>query len=140
MKTGLERFKPLEGQLMDWPMGQLFQLYLDEVADGFAIIGVMPDARFNNHMARVHGGFAATLLDTALGTSVLTKLPCDTALGTTSLTVFYVRKIDADTGRLTAIGQVLHAGRTTLTAEAKLVDADGKLYAHASGSFLVYPT
>jgi uncharacterized protein (TIGR00369 family) len=55
------------------------------------------------------------------------------------LNVNYVRKIELETGELIATGTVLHAGRTMLTAEAKVTDAAGKLYAHGTGTFLVYP-
>ena len=58
----------------------------------------------------------------------------------TGLKVNYVRKIDAETGRLLCTGTVIHAGRTMFTADARVVDENGKLYAHGSGTFLVYPT
>ena len=87
----------------------------------------------------MHGGFAATAIDTALGSAVMTKLAADTGFGTIELKVNYVRKIDAQTGLLTCRGTVIHAGRTMLTADAKLADAKGVLYAHGSGSFMVYP-
>ncbi len=69
-----------------------------------------------------------------------TKLAAGVGYGTIELKVNYVRKIDASVGRLLCTGIVIHAGRTMFTAEAKVVDENGKLYAHGSGTFLVYPT
>jgi acyl-CoA thioesterase len=71
---------------------------------------------------------------------VQTKLPANIGYGTIELKVNYVRKIDAGISRLLCIGNVIHAGRTMFTAEAKVVDEQGRLYAHGSGTFLVYPT
>ena len=89
---------------------------------------------------RMHGGYAATLIDSALGCAVQTRLPAEIAYGTIELKVNYVRKIDAATGRLICTGNVIHAGRTMFTADAKITDGNGKLYAHGSGTFLVYPS
>jgi acyl-CoA thioesterase len=88
---------------------------------------------------RLHGGYAATLIDSATGCAVQTKLQAGVGYGTIELKVNYVRKIDAEVGRLLCTGTVIHAGRTMLTADAKLTDENGKLYAHGSGTFLVYP-
>jgi uncharacterized protein (TIGR00369 family) len=60
-------------------------------------------------------------------------------VGTIALNISYVRKIDVATGPLIATATVLHAGRTILTAEAKVEDAAGVLYAHGTGTFMVYP-
>jgi acyl-CoA thioesterase len=119
-------------------LGYLNQKVISAV-DGTSHVEAMPSEIFYNPMGRVHGGFAAALIDTALGVSVLTKLPEGTQYGTVDLNVKFVRKIDADTGVLHARGKVVHAGRTMLTAEARIEDAEGKLYAHGSGTFLVYP-
>jgi acyl-CoA thioesterase len=107
--------------------------------DGASHVEATPTAAFYNPMGRVHGGFVAALIDTALGVAVMTKLPKGTQYGTVDLNVKFVRKIEVATGVLHARGNVLHAGRTMLTAEARIEDAAGKLYAHGSGTFLVYP-
>jgi acyl-CoA thioesterase len=85
------------------------------------------------------GGFMATLLDSALGCAVQTKLARGVGYGTIELKVNYVRKVVAETGRLVCTATVLHAGRTMLTSEAKVAGPGGKLYAHGSGTFLVFP-
>ena len=109
------------------------------LADGSATVTALPEQQFDNAQGRTHGGFVATLIDTVMGFAVATKLPEGTGFGTIDLNVKFVRKIDVHTGLLTATATVEHAGRTMLTATARVVDAAGKLYAHGSGSFMVYP-
>ncbi len=121
-------------------MGALMNMKLTEVSDGVAVLEAFPSEKFYNPQMRVHGGYVATLIDSALGCAVQTKLGGSVGFGTIELKVNYVRKLVAETGRLVCTGTVLHAGRTMLTAEAKVAGPDGKLYAHGSGTFLVYPS
>ncbi len=120
-------------------MAQLFGMRIVEAEDGHSVIEVEPSDKYYNPMGRVHGGFAATVLDSALGTAIMTKMAAGVGYGTVNLSINYVRKIDIGTGVMRAEGRVLHAGRTMFTAEAKLVDSAGKLYAHGNGTFLIYP-
>lgn len=132
----------LRSRINDWhgsAMAETMNMRLIAVADGSATFEGFPSPRFYNPQMRLHGGYAATLIDSATGCAVQTKLPAGVGYGTIELKVNYVRKIDADTGRLLCTGTVIHAGRTMFTAEARLVDEKGKLYAHGSGTFLVYP-
>ena len=121
-------------------MAETMEMRLIALGDGTATFEAAPSPKFCNPQMRVHGGYAATLIDSAMGCAVQTKLPANTGYGTIELKVNYVRKIDAATGRMLCTGNVLHAGRTMFTAEAKLTDEKGKLYAHGSGTFLVYPS
>ena len=137
--SGLEYLKL---SLKDWhgsAMAETMNMRLVAVADGSATFEAVPTSKYYNPQNRVHGGYAATLIDSALGCAVQTKLPAKIGYGTIELKVKYVRKIDADVGRLLCTGTVIHAGRTMFTAEARVVDDSGKLYAHGSGTFLVYP-
>lgn len=137
--SGLEYLKQ---HLKDWhgsAMAETMSLRLLSVTDGSATFEGNPSPRYYNPQMRLHGGYVATLIDSALGCAVQTKLPARIGYGTIELKVNYVRRIDADTGRLLCTGNVIHSGRTMLTAEAKVVDEHGKLYAHGSGTFLVYP-
>ena len=137
--TGLAQLQAMIAAGEYSAMDLLMNIKLVEAGAGFAVVEALPSAKFHNKMLRMHGGFAATAIDTALGSAVMTKLAADTGFGTIELKVNYVRKIDAETGLLTCRGTVIHAGRTMLTADAKLADAKGVLYAHGSGTFLVYP-
>jgi uncharacterized protein (TIGR00369 family) len=122
------------------PMMGTLNLSLLELSDGRAVISALPAPQFENSMARMHGGFVATLIDTAMGWSVASKLGENVGFGTVDLNVKFVRKLEVETGLIMATALIVHAGRTMLTAEAKVADAAGKLYAHGSGTFLVYPT
>ncbi len=120
-------------------MSNVIGLRLIDAADGMATIESFLSEKFYNPQERAHGGYAATLIDSALGSAVQTKLPAGVGYGTIEIKVSYVGKLVAETGRLRCVATVLHAGRTLFTAEAKLIDDAGRMYAHGSGTFLVYP-
>jgi uncharacterized protein (TIGR00369 family) len=86
----------------------------------------------------VHGGVISTLLDSALPCAVHTTLPADTGYTTAELKVNFVRPVVIGTGRLRAEGRVIHTGSRLATAEARLTDSAGKLYAHAVGTRLIF--
>lgn len=139
-QSGLEHLKSL---IDDWhpsPMASNMGFRLVAASDGQATVEAHPSPKFYNPQMRMHGGYAAALIDTALGCAVQTKLSAETGYGTIELKVNYVGKIDEATGRLICTGNVIHAGRTLFTAEARIADEKGKLYAHGSGTFLVYPS
>lgn len=121
------------------PMSDTMNMQVVGVGVGTSEVHGHADERYYNSMRRAHGGYAATLIDTALGCAVMTRLPMNTLFGTIELKVNYVGKIDAESGTLVARGAVIHAGRTLLTAEARVFDGKGKLCAHGSGTFMVYP-
>jgi len=142
-KDGQSGLDYLRSLLKDWhgsAMAETMNFRLIAVDEGSATFEAFPSPKYYNPQQRLHGGYAATLIDSATGCAVQTKLPAGIGYGTIELKVNYVRKIDADTGRLTCTGTVIHAGRTMFTAEAKVLDDNGRLYAHGSGTFLVYPT
>lgn len=90
-------------------------------------------------MGSVHGGWSATLLDSAMGSAVMSTLDAQSAYTTMDFTVHLVRALNRDTGQVTAEGRVIHRGQRAATAEAKLTDAAGKLYAHATTTCLIMP-
>lgn len=137
--TGLAFLQKMIADGQASPMGTAMGMKLISVADGQAIFEAHPTAQFYNPQARIHGGYTATLIDSALGCAVQTKLGQGVGFGTIELKVNYVGKITDQTSPLYCTANVIHAGRTMLTAEAKLVDKANKLYAHGSGTFLVYP-
>jgi uncharacterized protein (TIGR00369 family) len=98
----------------------------------------MPGDQHYNPIGSVHGGLAATLIDSATGCAVHTTLPAGTGYTTTDLQVRFVRAITRDTGRIECAGQVVHRGRTLATAEARLTAGD-RLLAHGSASLLILP-
>jgi uncharacterized protein (TIGR00369 family) len=138
-QTGLAFLAELIANNDRSPMQDLMNLRVLAAGDGWAEVQGTPLERFNNPMGRSHGGFAATLIDTALGCAVMSKLAASVGFGTIELKVNYVGKIDPATGPVLARATVLHAGRNMFTADAKVTDKAGKLLAHGSGTFLIFP-
>jgi uncharacterized protein (TIGR00369 family) len=91
-----------------------------------------------NPLGTVHGGWFATLLDSALGCAVHTMMPPGRGYTTADLSVKLVKALTPKVRRVRAIGQVVHCGRQLATAEARLVGPDGTLYAHATTACLVF--
>jgi uncharacterized protein (TIGR00369 family) len=112
---------------------------LVEVEHGRAVFAGTPQFRHYNPIGVVHGGFACTLLDSALGCAVHSTLTKGEAYTTLELKVNLVRPLTAETGRVTAEGKIVHRGRTVATADGFLRDAAGKLYAHASTTCMIFP-
>ena len=98
----------------------------------------VPQEMHLNPMGGVHGGWYATLLDSALGCAVHSMMPPGRGYTTAELSVNLVRAAKLDGQPLQAIGKVLHVGRQLATAEARIVDAQGKLYAHGTTTCLVF--
>lgn len=121
-------------------MAKTMGMWLIDAAEGTATLGGLASEAYYNPQLRAHGGFAAALIDSAMGCAIFTKLPQEVGYGTVDLSVKYVRKLDESAGPLSCVGTVIHAGRSMFTAEARLTDVDGKLYAHGSGTFLIYPS
>jgi uncharacterized protein (TIGR00369 family) len=121
------------------PLHKLLKIEVIDLQDGVAKVQSLPEAKFENAFGRMHGGYIAAIIDAVMGSAVATKVPTGLAFGTIDLNVKYVRKIDVSTGTLIATASVIHAGRSLLTAEARVADEAGKLYAHGSGTFMVYP-
>lgn len=110
-----------------------------EIEHGRIVFEAEPADYMLNPLGIVHGGFAATLLDSALGTAVQSALPAGSAYSTTDLKVSFVRPLKPDSGRLRAEGEVIHLGRTIATSQGRLVGIDnGKLYAHGSATCSIF--
>ena len=111
-----------------------------DLAHGKAAAEADPADFLLNPNGVVHGGFAATLLDSVMGIAVQTALPAATTFTTAELKINYTRAILPGGGRLRAEGTLVHAGRRMATAEGRLVGVeDGKLYAHGSTTCFVFP-
>ncbi len=137
--SGLEHLRSMVGSEIDAPYEKLLGIHLIDAKNGEVVLEARPKVSHYNLHGRVHGGFCASLIDTALGTSVLSSLAAMVPFGTVSLNVQYVRKVDVESGILRCVAKVLHRGRTMLTCSAEVHDAKGKLCAHGTGTFLIYP-
>ena len=108
-------------------------------SDGFAAFEGLPEFRHYNPIGTVHGGFAATLLDSALGCAIFRTMAKGEAWTTLELKLNLVRPISKDTGPVRAEGRIIHRGRTVATAEGTIKDRAGKLYAHATTTCMIFP-
>ncbi len=138
-RAGLEMMQAmLRGELPYPPICQTLDFMLVEVGEGRAVFQGTPGPAHLNPMGGIHGGWYATLLDSALGCAVHTMMPPGRGYTTAELGVNLVKAIGPKAPRLRAEGQVLHCGRQLATAQARLVGPDGTLYAHATTTCLVF--
>lgn len=128
----------LEGKVPPPPIAQTLDFALLRVSKGEAIFQGTPKFKHYNPLGTVHGGWYATLLDSALGCAVHTTLEIGKAYTTLELKVNLVRALSDRVPVVRAIGRVRHVGRQMATAEADLVGHDGKLYAHGSTTCLLF--
>jgi uncharacterized protein (TIGR00369 family) len=127
------------GEVPPPPISATLRFALIEVEEGRAVFEGHPGAEHYNPIGVVHGGYAATLLDSAMGCAVHTTLPAGSGYTTLTLETKYVRPITSDTGTVYAEGWVVHRGRRQATTEARLVAAEtGKLVAHAAGTCMIF--
>ncbi len=119
------------------PIQRLLDFTLSAVDEGRVVFTAEPGEQHYNPIGVVHGGFAATLLDSAMGAAVHSTLPNGQGYTTLETKFNLVRPITADTGSVQAEGNVIHRGRTVATAQADLRDGAGKLLAHATSTCLV---
>jgi len=127
------------GEVAGVPVGETMGFRLVEAERGRVALRGTPDKRFYNLIGSVHGGWAAAILDTALALSTLSTLEADQSFTTVDIRVNYLRPMTGETGEVRAEGNVLQSGRRLAYAEAKLMDANGKLLCHGTGSCLILP-
>ena len=138
-KTGLEQMQAmLAGELPFAPIAKTLDFSLIRVEPGVALFQGRPGAAHFNPMGSVHGGWFATMLDSALGCAIHTLMPAGRGYTTAELSVNYVRGLSPKVGRVRAEGKVIHCGKQLATAEARLFGPDGTLFAHATTTCLVF--
>ena len=137
--NGLQQMQAmLRGELPYAAIAKTLDFLIVEVGEGIAIFQGTPRAEHLNPMGTVHGGWFATLLDSALGCAVHTLMEPGRGYTTAELGINLVRAITPKVQRVRAEGRVIHCGRQLATAEARLVGPDGTLYAHATTTCLVF--
>ncbi len=138
--SGLEYLQAiLRGDFPPPPIAMTLDYTLLEVEEGRAVFGGTPAEFHYNPIGVVHGGIACTLLDSALGCAVQSKLPKGVAYTTVQLNVNLIRALTIETGFVRCEAKAIHVGRQMGTAEAEIRDAQGKLYAHATTTCLIFP-
>lgn len=129
----------IDGTIMQPPMTATLGFRLTEAEHGRAVFTGEPRYEYYNPLGSVHAGFAATLLDSALGCAVHSTLTKGESYVTAEFKLNLVRPLTKDTGTVTAEGRIVHRGRTLGTSEGYLKDAAGKLYAHATTTCIIFP-
>ena len=138
-KSGLEVFEGIfAGELPFPPIGATMDFIAVHVEKGNAVFQGRPSERFYNPLGTVHGGWFAAMLDSAVGCAVHSALPAGKSYTTLELKVNMIRALTKAVPLVRAEGSVIHVGGQVATAEARLVGPDGKLYAHATTTCLVF--
>jgi len=139
-RSGLEFLTDMvNGKLPQPPMCATLGFHLAAVSEGYARFDGVPEFRHYNPIGTVHGGFAATLLDSALGCAIFSMLARGETWTTLELKLNLVRPMNQDTGTVAAEGRIIHRGRSVATSEGTVKDRAGKLYAHASTTCMIFP-
>ena len=138
--TGYELIKGIrDGIYPAPPISKVLNFQLAEIEPGRAVFTGKPSLEYYNPIGSVHGGFAATLLDSCMSCAVHTTLPAGMGYTTLEIKVNFVRAILEDSGPLTAEGKVISVGKRIGTAEGRLFDAQNRLYAHGTTTCLIFP-
>jgi uncharacterized protein (TIGR00369 family) len=137
--SGLEYMrKVMSGEIESGPMTRLLNIRITEVDPGHVVVTGEPAEEFENGLRIAHGGFAATLLDTALGCAVNSVMPAGKVFTTLEMKINYTRAIVRGTGKLSCAATIVHAGGRTATSEGRVVDAEGNIYAHGTATFILF--
>ena len=129
----------IAGTVPNPPISGLVGFHLVEAEQGRAVFEGVPEFHHYNPIGTVHGGFAATLLNSALGCAIFSTIAKGDTWTTLELKFNFVRPLTKDTGPVRAEARIVHRGRTVATSEGDLKDRAGKLYAHATTTCMIFP-
>ena len=137
--SGLDFVRAIfEGRLPAPPIMQNVEPFDCTAEPGVVVIHSVPGFRHYNPIGSVHGGYAAILLDSAMGLAVHSMLPAGSGYTTLEFKISFIRGMSKDTGPVRTEGKVLNVGRRAATAEARITDSSGRLLAHATTTCLVF--
>ncbi len=135
---GLELLRGIiKGTLPAPPIQQTLDFRLVKVERGYAVFAGIPKFEYYNPIGSVHGGYTAALLDSCMACAVHSTLEAGYSYATLEIKINYVRAITSDTGDVQAEGKVINSGKRVATAEGRLFDSAGKLYAHGTTTCLI---
>ena len=136
--SGIDFFRKLvKGEVEPPPFLALLNIRLVEVEEGHVVFAAETEERFYNGTGVAHGGFAATLLDSALGCAINSMMPAGRRFTTLELKVNLTRPLTREVGPLRCEATVVHVGGRTATSEGRITDRNGKLYAHGTTTCIV---
>ena len=137
--SGLDFVRAIfDGRLPAPPIMQPILPFDAAAENGTVAFSTVPAFRHYNPIGLVHGGYAAILLDSAMGLAVQTMLPAGTGYTTLEFKISFIKGMTEDTGPVRSEGKTLSVGRRAATAEARITDAKGRLLAHATTTCLVF--
>ena len=137
--TGLELLQGMkDGHFPGPPMAELMSIGIAELGPGRAVFSGFPARKHYNPSGTVHGGFAATLLDSAMGCAVHTLVPKGQGSTTLEIKVNFVRALFENSGEVRCEANVINMGKTVATAEGKILDGKGRLIAHGTTTCLIF--
>jgi uncharacterized protein (TIGR00369 family) len=136
--TGLDYLQAMvAGKRPGAPLASLLSIRLVEARHGYVRLEGVAEERYTNPAGTIHGGWTATLLDSAAALAAYSTLPAGKTSTTADLHLHCLRPIAPDGGVLTGEGSVIHAGRTLILAQSRVVDGTGRLLAHATSTCMV---
>jgi uncharacterized protein (TIGR00369 family) len=127
-----------DGSLPEPPVMQTIEPFDCTAEPGVVVMHSIPGFRHYNPIGSVHGGYAATLLDSVMGLAVHSMLPPGTGYTTLEFKISFIKGMTKDSGTVRSEGRTLSVGRRAATAEARITDAKGRLLAHATTTCLVF--
>ena len=137
-RDGLEALEMMQrGEIPTTPLTRFMHFSLELAERGHVIFGMVPHGDLYNLIGSVHGGIITTLMDNALGCAVQSLLPAGQVATTMDLHTRFHRPVTEKTGKVFAEAHVVHAGRRTASSEAKLVDAEGRVYATGTSTLMI---
>jgi uncharacterized protein (TIGR00369 family) len=128
----------LRGDIPKPPIGELMNTWGIEIEPGRAVFAAEAGEEHYNPLGVVHGGFLATLLDTAMSSAIFTSLELGRMFSTLEIKVNYLRPLRADSGSVTCEGRAVHVGRTVATGEGRVTNEAGKLVATATSTCMLF--
>jgi uncharacterized protein (TIGR00369 family) len=137
--SGLDYMRKIAaGEIESAPMARLLNIRFKDVEEGRVTVTAEPAHEFENGLQIAHGGFAAAVLDTALGSAVNSMMPAGRVFTTLEMKINFTHAVTREAGTLFCTATVIHAGRRTATAQGRIVDAHGKLYGHGTATFILF--
>ena len=130
--------KMVSGDMPGPPISEHFDFTLSEIEKGKAVFTGKPQDNFYNPLGTIHGGFIATLLDSAMACAIHSTLEAGKGSTSVEIKINFVRPVFEKTGTLQAIGEVINVGKQIASAEGKLIDENGKLYAHGTTTCFIF--
>ena len=136
--SGLELLqRAIAGEFPPAPIAKLMDIRLTEISRGRAIFTGTPQEYHYNPLGTVHGGYGATLLDSAMGCAVHSTLDPGDIYTTLEFKINFVRALTHETGPIRGVGTVINETRTTALADGRIEDGEGKLYAFATTTCVI---